>query len=54
MSTVAAVDDAEWLFVKCAPEVVMGFCDISEAEAGAVRSKRRQWRDKAMRTLAFA
>ena len=54
MATVAAVDDAEWLFVKGAPEVVMGFCDISEADAEAVRSQLRQWQDKAMRTLAFA
>lgn len=54
MATLAAVDDTEWLFVKGAPEVVMGFCDISEADAEAVRSQLRQWQDKAMRTLAFA
>ena len=54
MATVAAVDDTEWLFVKGAPEVVMGFCDISNEEAEAVRSQLRQWQDKAMRTLAFA
>ena len=54
MATVAAVDDAEWLFVKGAPEVVMGFCDISNEEAEAVRKQLRQWQDKAMRTLAFA
>ena len=54
MATVAAVDDVEWLFVKGAPEVVMGFCDISNEEAEAVRSQLRQWQDKAMRTLAFA
>ena len=54
MATVAAVDDAEWLFVKGAPEVVMGFCNISNEEAEAVRKQLRQWQDKAMRTLAFA
>ena len=54
MATSASVDDGQWLFVKGAPEVVMGFCDISEAEADRVRRQLRQWQDKAMRTLAFA
>ena len=54
MATSAVIDGVTWLFVKGAPEVVMGFCNISAADATRVNSQLRQWQDKAMRTLAFA
>ena len=54
MATVAKVDGKEWLFVKGAPEIVMGFCNISDEEKAKITTQLRAYQNKAMRTLAFA
>ncbi|WP_317322036.1 calcium-translocating P-type ATPase, PMCA-type [Leyella lascolaii] len=54
MATVAQVDGKDWLFVKGAPEIVMGFCNITDDEKARITAKLRAYQNKAMRTLAFA
>lgn len=54
MATVAHVDGKDWLFVKGAPEIVMGFCNISDDEKARITAQLRAYQNKAMRTLAFA
>lgn len=54
MATVAQVDGKDWLFVKGAPEIVMGFCNITDDEKARITAQLRTYQNKAMRTLAFA
>lgn len=54
MATVAQVDGKDWLFVKGAPEIVMGFCNIPDDEKARITAQLRAYQNKAMRTLAFA
>lgn len=54
MATVAEIDGRKYLFVKGAPEIVMNFCTLSEAEKQSYQSTLLGYHDKAMRTLAFA
>lgn len=54
MATVAQVDGKDWLFVKGAPEIVMGFCNITDDEKARITAQLRAYQNKAMRTLAFA
>jgi len=54
MATVAEIDDQEWFFVKGAPEIILGFCDLSDEEKERTRAELLAFQDKAMRTLAFA
>lgn len=54
MATVAQVDGKDWLFVKGAPEIVMGFCNITGDEKARITAQLRAYQNKAMRTLAFA
>lgn len=54
MATVAQVDGKDWLFVKGAPEIVMGFCNITDDEKARITAHLRAYQNKAMRTLAFA
>lgn len=54
MATVAQVDGKDWLFVKGAPEIVMGFCNITDDEKAQITAQLRAYQNKAMRTLAFA
>ena len=54
MATVAQVDSKDWLFVKGAPEIVMGFCNITDDEKARITAQLRAYQNKAMRTLAFA
>ena len=49
-----AVTSHEELFVKGAPEIVMGFCNISDEEKAKITTQLRAYQNKAMRTLAFA
>lgn len=54
MATVAQVDGKDWLFVKGAPEIVMGFCNITDDEKARITAQLHAYQNKAMRTLAFA
>ena len=54
MATVAQVDGKDWLFVKGAPEIVMGFCNITDDEKARITAQLRAYQNKAMLTLAFA
>lgn len=54
MATVAQVDGKDWLFVKGAPEIVMGFCNITDDDKARITAQLRAYQNKAMRTLAFA
>ncbi len=42
------------LYVKGAPEIVMGLCEISEGEKADYNAKLADYQSKAMRTLGFA
>lgn len=42
------------LYVKGAPETVMSFCRLDEAECNALQCRLQSYQQKAMRTLAFA
>jgi len=50
MSTVVG----DTLYMKGAPEIVMGHCQITDAERSRVDGQLRQWQQHAMRTLAIA
>lgn len=54
MAIVAEVGGKKYLFVKGAPEIVMNFCTLSEAEKQSYQSTLLGYQLKAMRTLAFA
>lgn len=54
MATVAELGGKKYLFVKGAPEIVMNFSSLSEAEKQSYQSTLLGYQHKAMRTLAFA
>jgi len=54
MATVVEKDGQKWLYVKGAPEIVTGFCDLSDADRKRIGERLKAFQDKAMRTLAFA
>lgn len=54
MATIAQVNNAYYLFMKGAPEIVMGFCLLNEQEKQQYIDTLLSYQNKAMRTLAFA
>lgn len=54
MATIACVGADRWLFVKGAPEIVSGFCDLDDIERTDIQKKLKAYQNQAMRTLAFA
>lgn len=54
MATVVEANGEKWLYVKGAPEIVTGFCDMSGEDRERIGDRLRAFQDKAMRTLAFA
>lgn len=54
MATIAQVNNAYYLFMKGAPEIVMGFCLLNEQEKQQYIDTLLGYQNKAMRTLAFA
>ena len=54
MATIATLEGRRLLFVKGAPETILGLCQIDEAERNNANSPLRTYQSKAMRTLAFA
>ncbi len=54
MATLAEMDGSTYLFVKGAPEIVMGKCSMDDKFAHQTQSELEAWQNKAMRTLAFA
>jgi len=54
MATIATLEGRRLLFVKGAPETILGLCQIDEAERNNANSLLRTYQSKAMRTLAFA
>ena len=54
MATVAALNGQRFLFVKGAPETIMGLCSLTDEERNDTTHLLRGYQNKAMRTLAFA
>ncbi len=54
MATIGMVGGKRYLFMKGAPEIVMLYCDITDAEKAAIQERLTGYQNKAMRTLAFA
>ena len=54
MATVASLNGRRLLFVKGAPETIMGLCLLTDEERNATAHLLRGYQSKAMRTLAFA
>ncbi len=54
MATISLYNGVPYLFIKGAPEVVLSFCNITEAKKAEAESTLRGYQDKAMRTLALA
>ena len=54
MVTVAALNGQRFLFVKGAPETIMGLCSLTDEERNDTTHLLRSYQNKAMRTLAFA
>lgn len=54
MVTIANIEGSRWLFVKGAPEIVIGHCTIDPDTRESVREALVGYQRKAMRTLAFA
>ena len=54
MATVACYREKYYLFVKGAPEIVCGSCELTQEERHETENRLQEWQDKAMRTLAFA
>ena len=54
MATVAALNGQRFLFVKGAPETIMGLCSLTDEERHDTTHLLRGYQNKAMRTLAFA
>lgn len=50
----SAVVDKRVVYVKGAPDILMGLCDISEEEKKAYNAKLAEYQSHANRTLAFA
>lgn len=54
MATEVDIEGKRWLFVKGAPEIIAGFCNITEERHKEIRTRLVGYQQKAMRTLAFA
>lgn len=54
MATVASLNGQRFLFVKGAPETIMGLCSLTDEERNDTTHLLRSYQNKAMRTLAFA
>lgn len=54
MKTVATIDGQRHEFVKGAPEIVMGMCDLSQEKQAEIQKLLLSYQEKAMRTLGFA
>lgn len=54
MATTCEVDGHEWMFIKGAPEIVMGKCDVTADERDKMAAKLAEYQQRAMRTIAFA
>ncbi len=54
MKTVATVNGTRCEFIKGAPEIVMGMCQLSPEKKEEVQARLLGYQQKAMRTLAFA
>ena len=54
MATVASLNGQRFLFVKGAPETIMGLCSLTDEERNDTTHLLRSYQSKAMRTLAFA
>lgn len=49
-----AMPGKQILYLKGAPEIVMGFCSIDESERSSYEQKLSEYQGRAMRTLGFA
>lgn len=54
METTAVVDGKKHVFLKGAPEIVIGMCDITDEERKKASEQLLSYQHKAMRTLAVA
>ena len=54
MKTVATIDGQRHEFVKGAPEIVMGMCNLSQERQAEIQKLLLSYQEKAMRTLGFA
>ncbi len=54
MATVVKVANKRMIFVKGAPEIVAGFCDLDGNTLSEIRKRLAGYQNQAMRTLAFA
>ena len=54
MKTVATIDGQRHEFVKGAPEIVMGMCNLSQEKQAEIQKLLLSYQEKAMRTLGFA
>ena len=54
MATEVEVDGKKMTFIKGAPEIVLGFCDMTDAEKQRILHQLSDWQSRGMRTLAFA
>ena len=54
MATIGRAGGRRVLMIKGAPEIIMSFCDISEAARSEITERLRGYQNQAMRTLAFA
>ena len=54
MKTVVTIDGQRHEFVKGAPEIVMGMCNLSQEKQSEIQKLLLSYQEKAMRTLGFA
>lgn len=54
MKTIATIDGQRHEFVKGAPEIVMGMCNLSQEKQAEIQKLLLSYQEKAMRTLGFA
>ena len=54
MKTVVTIDGQRHEFVKGAPEIVMGMCNLSPEKQSEIQKLLLSYQEKAMRTLGFA
>lgn len=54
MKTVVTIDGQRHEFVKGAPEIVMGMCNLSQEKQAEIQKLLLSYQEKAMRTLGFA
>lgn len=54
MASVIKVEGHDYLLVKGAPEIVLSYCDVSDARLKEYEAKLLEYQSKAMRTIAFS